>query len=92
MCMELNNIEIGRQSQKCGNSNHLDSINLCDDSPNTTQVYKPKFQFIKLISALKIFSIIIIPFIEILPVDREYLLLDRRVYTINQFFNDSVSS
>ncbi|KXN66424.1 hypothetical protein CONCODRAFT_11731 [Conidiobolus coronatus NRRL 28638] len=83
--LELNSLETGRQSQLRGNTNHLESIILNVDNPNITQIYKTKFQFIKLISILKIFSMIIIPFIEIFPVSIVLILnyfVEIRVYRL----------
>ncbi|KXN66590.1 hypothetical protein CONCODRAFT_11514 [Conidiobolus coronatus NRRL 28638] len=92
----LNSLEIGRQSQIRGNSNHLELTNFRDNVPNITQVYKPRFQFINLISTLKMFIIILIPFIEILPVSivlilhhfveiRNYRLIENICYWIVGF-------
>jgi hypothetical protein len=66
--IELNNLEAGRQRQMPDGFTYLESNILHNNSPNSTHGYNRKFQVLKLISILKIFSIIIVTFIEILPI------------------------
>ncbi|KXN71139.1 hypothetical protein CONCODRAFT_6242 [Conidiobolus coronatus NRRL 28638] len=72
--IELNSLNARRKRQIHDNSNDLESINLCNNSSNSNQIYKPKFQVIKLLSILKSLSLIIIPFIEILPIALIHIL------------------
>jgi hypothetical protein len=75
--LELNSLETGRQSRITDNSNYLES-NILRNNPSLENLYNLKFQVIKLISILKIFSMIIFPFIEILPIGT-FLILNHFV-------------
>jgi hypothetical protein len=74
--IELNRLASGRQRHIRGNSNDLESVYLCNSNLNSNQLYKPKFQLIKLISILKTLSMIIVSFIEILPIIIVHILND----------------
>jgi hypothetical protein len=66
---ELNSLETGMQCQIPYSYRYSETNVYHNNNCNSAQAYNPKFQVIKLLLILKFLSIIIIPFIEILPIN-----------------------